>query len=198
MKNTRKPIFDAWHDMPEVNPSPFEKQSSFVYTQTIFKKFQLEVLGVAACHRKIEKEDCSSIAHTIVVLQMSGVFTIPVKYVLQRWTNADASRIPLSENLKNVKKGRYHKSYKITLDAIKDALLQCSNVNNSAENEVNDGIAVTKDKIYLANQSELKALNKLEEMNSDLASKKEQLSTGMKDAARAKEAKLAAKQELRI
>ncbi|GJY83552.1 hypothetical protein Tco_0496928 [Tanacetum coccineum] len=47
-----------------------------------------------------------------------------------------------------VKKGRYHKSYKIALDAIKDALLQCSNVNNSAENEVNDGIAVMKDKVH--------------------------------------------------
>ncbi|GJY90470.1 hypothetical protein Tco_1197046 [Tanacetum coccineum] len=97
-----KAYFDAWHDTPEVNPSPIEKQLSFVYTQAIFKKFQVEVLGAATCHLKIEKEDGSSITHTIVVLQISGVFTIPVKYVLQRWTNAAASRIPLSEKLENV------------------------------------------------------------------------------------------------
>nr|GEZ12148.1 hypothetical protein [Tanacetum cinerariifolium] len=97
-----KADFDAWHVPPEVNPLPFEKQLSFVYTQAIFKKFQVEVLGVAACHLKIEEEDGSSITHTIVVLQILGVFTIPVKYVLQRWTNAGASRVPLSEKLENV------------------------------------------------------------------------------------------------
>ncbi|PWA89226.1 hypothetical protein CTI12_AA112760 [Artemisia annua] len=188
-----KADFDAWHDTPEVkSPSPFEKQLSSVYTHVIFKKFQVEVLGAAACHLKIEKEDSSSITyvvkdfetnqdymvewnetqldiccscrsfefkgylcrHAIVVLQMSGVFTIPVKYVLQRWTNVAASRIPLSEKLENVQtkirrlndlcrraiivgeEGSIsQESYKIALDAIKDAMMQCSNVNNSAEKE---------------------------------------------------------------
>ncbi|KAI3696984.1 hypothetical protein L6452_29659 [Arctium lappa] len=86
---------------------------------------------------------------------MSGVFTIPFKYVLQRWTNAAASRYPISEKLENVqtKTRRFNdlcrraiilgeegsisqESYKIALSAIKDALLQCSNANNSAENEL--------------------------------------------------------------
>ncbi|GKD18275.1 protein FAR1-related sequence 4 [Tanacetum coccineum] len=106
MKNTRKQIFDAWHDMPEVNPSPFEKQLSFVYTQAIFKNLQVEVLGVAVCHLKIEKEDGGSIALFVYAYDCGssnvGCFTIPVKYVQQRWMNADASRIPLSENLENV------------------------------------------------------------------------------------------------
>ncbi|GKB12481.1 villin-3-like protein isoform X1 [Tanacetum coccineum] len=99
-------IFDAWHDMPEVNPSPFEKQLSFVYTQAIFKNLQVEVLGVAVCHLKIEKEDGGSIALFVYAYDCGssnvGCFTIPVKYVQQRWMNADASRIPLSENLENV------------------------------------------------------------------------------------------------
>nr|GEZ01548.1 hypothetical protein [Tanacetum cinerariifolium] len=43
-------------------------------------------------------------------------------------------------------------------------------------------------------ESELKALNKLEEMNYVLASEKEQISTAMQDAERAKEAKRVVKQ----
>nr|XP_043611387.1 protein FAR1-RELATED SEQUENCE 4 isoform X2 [Erigeron canadensis] len=197
-----KADFDAWHDTPELkSPSPFEKQLSFVYTHEIFKKFQVEVLGAAACHLKIEKEDGISITyvikdfessqdymvewngtkldiccscrlfelkgylcrHAIVVLQMSGVFTIPIKYILKRWTNAATSRCPISENLENVhKKTRRvndlcrraiilgeegsisQESYKIALGAIKDALLRCSKVNNSAEEE-SQGVATSKE-----------------------------------------------------
>ncbi|XP_076914600.1 protein FAR1-RELATED SEQUENCE 4-like [Bidens hawaiensis] len=93
--------------------------------------------------------------HAVVVLQMSGVFNIPSKYVLQRWTNAATSRYPISEKLENVqmKTRRLNdlcrraiilgeegsisvESYKIALGAIKDALARCSNVNNSAPNVV--------------------------------------------------------------
>ncbi|KAI3738738.1 hypothetical protein L2E82_28858 [Cichorium intybus] len=80
---------------------------------------------------------------------MSGVFSIPFKYVLQRWTNAAESRLPISEKLESVqtKTRRLNdlcrravilgeegsisqESYKIALGAIKDALVQCENVNN--------------------------------------------------------------------
>ncbi|XP_010532500.1 PREDICTED: protein FAR-RED IMPAIRED RESPONSE 1 [Tarenaya hassleriana] len=50
--------FDTWHKQPALkSPSPWEKQVSAVYTHTIFKKFQVEVLGVVACHPKKESED---------------------------------------------------------------------------------------------------------------------------------------------
>ncbi|GJV79487.1 hypothetical protein Tco_1515357 [Tanacetum coccineum] len=68
--------------------------------------------------------------------------------VFRTWVNPNASYQANPNTYYAVKKGRYHKSYKIALDAIKDALLQCSNVNNSAENEVNDGIAIMKDKVH--------------------------------------------------
>lgn len=187
--------FDSWHETPELkSPSPFEKQMSFVYTHEIFKKFQFEVLGAAACHlKKEETEDetttiytvkdfednqnymvewneskseicclCRSFEykgylcrHAIVVLQMSGVFRIPPKYVLQRWTNAALSRHSISERLDEVqtKVRRYNdlcrraiilgeegslseESYNIALCAIKEALKQCANLNNSVENGV--------------------------------------------------------------
>lgn len=188
-----KADFDAWHETPELkSPSPFEKQMSAVYTHEIFKKFQVEVLGAAACHLKKENEDESSVTyavkdfednqefivewnesksditcscrlfeyngylcrHAIVVLQMSGVFNIPFKYILQRWTNAATSRHAISERLDEVqsKVRRFNdlcrraiilgeegslsqESYNIALGAIKDALKQCACVNNSTNND---------------------------------------------------------------
>ncbi|GMQ00716.1 hypothetical protein CsSME_00047684 [Camellia sinensis var. sinensis] len=189
-----KADFDAWHETPELkSPSPFEKQMSLVYTHEIFKKFQVEVLGAAACHLNKEKEDEATITyavtdlednqdfivewnesksniccscrlfeyngylcrHAIVVLQMSGVFSIPFKYILQRWTNAATSRHAISERLDDIQcKVRHYndlcrraiilgeegslsqESYNIALGAIKEALKQCASVNNSTENDL--------------------------------------------------------------
>ncbi|CAH2067561.1 unnamed protein product [Thlaspi arvense] len=134
-----KAEFDAWHEAPELkSPSPFEKQMLLVYTHEIFRKFQVEVLGAAACHLTKESEEgttysvkdfeddqnylvdwdesksdiycsCRSFEykgylcrHAVVVLQMSGVFTIPVNFVLQRWTNAARNRHQISGNLELV------------------------------------------------------------------------------------------------
>ncbi|XP_057956631.1 protein FAR-RED IMPAIRED RESPONSE 1 [Malania oleifera] len=50
--------FDTWHKQPALkSPSPWEKQMSTVYTHAIFKKFQVEVLGVVGCHFKKLGED---------------------------------------------------------------------------------------------------------------------------------------------
>lgn len=188
-----KADFDAWHETPELkSPSPFEKQLSYIYTHEIFKKFQVEVLGAAACHLKKVKEDegiltyaikdfentqdfivewneskseiCCSCRlfeyrgylcrHAVVVLQMSGIFAIPGKYILQRWTNSATSRHYIGEKLDEAqaKVRRFNdlcrraiilgeegslsrESYNIALDAIKEALKQCSNVNTSVNSD---------------------------------------------------------------
>lgn len=50
--------FDTCHKQPALkSPSPWEKQMAATYTHMIFKKFQVEVLGVVACHPRKEKED---------------------------------------------------------------------------------------------------------------------------------------------
>ncbi|KAL3840811.1 hypothetical protein ACJIZ3_025402 [Penstemon smallii] len=192
-----KANFDAWHETPELkSPSPFEKQMLLVYTHEIFKKFQIEVLGAAACHLK--KEDGSAVIytvkdiennqvfrvelnevnsdiycscrsfeykgylcrHAIVVLQMSGVFSIPFKYILQRWTNAATSRLPLSEKLDEVqaKIRRYNDlcrraiilgeegslsqdSYNSAVGAINQAVKQCANVSNPSEYDLRPTIS---------------------------------------------------------
>lgn len=53
-----KADFETWHKQPGLkSPSPFGKQMATMYTHAIFKKFQVEVLGVVACHPKQESED---------------------------------------------------------------------------------------------------------------------------------------------
>ncbi|XP_027937235.1 protein FAR-RED IMPAIRED RESPONSE 1-like isoform X3 [Vigna unguiculata] len=50
--------FESLHKQPALkSPSPWEKQMSTIYTHAIFKKFQVEVLGVAGCQSRIEVED---------------------------------------------------------------------------------------------------------------------------------------------
>ncbi|KAK8588581.1 hypothetical protein V6N12_023010 [Hibiscus sabdariffa] len=54
--------FDTWQKQPALkSPSPWEKQMSIVYTHAIFKKFQVEVLGVVGCHPKRENENQGTI-----------------------------------------------------------------------------------------------------------------------------------------
>ncbi|XP_074268153.1 protein FAR1-RELATED SEQUENCE 4-like [Silene latifolia] len=189
-----KAEFEAWHEAPEFkSPSPFEKQMAWVYTHEIFKKFQVEVLGAAACHLKKENEDINIVTytvkdfekdqeftvewnesnsdisclcrlfeyqgylcrHAIVVLQMSGVFSIPFKYVLQRWTNAAWSRHVISEKLDEVqaKVRRYNdlcrraiilaeegslstESYNAAVSAIRDAFQRCTSANSCFEKDL--------------------------------------------------------------
>ncbi|XP_068484204.1 protein FAR1-RELATED SEQUENCE 2 isoform X2 [Phaseolus vulgaris] len=104
--------------------SPFEKQLSTIYTDAIFRKFQLEILGIMSCHLQKETEGrenltfliddfekqkkfivswkeadlcvCCSCClfqskgflcrHTMLVLQKSGITSIPSHYILKRWT----------------------------------------------------------------------------------------------------------------
>ncbi|KAL0363755.1 UNVERIFIED_CONTAM: protein FAR1-RELATED SEQUENCE 1 [Sesamum calycinum] len=53
-----KADFDTWHRQPGLkSPSPYGKQMAKIYTHAVFKKFQVEVLGVVACHPKLEGKD---------------------------------------------------------------------------------------------------------------------------------------------
>ncbi|XP_044496850.1 protein FAR1-RELATED SEQUENCE 1-like isoform X2 [Mangifera indica] len=52
-----KADFETRHKQPGLkSPSPFGKQMVTMYTHAIFKKFQVEVLGVVACHPRKESE----------------------------------------------------------------------------------------------------------------------------------------------
>ncbi|KAK2980393.1 hypothetical protein RJ640_014566 [Escallonia rubra] len=224
-----KADFDAWHETPELkSPSPFEKQMSLVYTHEIFKKFQVEVLGAAACHLKKEREDESTVIysvkdfednqdfsvewneskseigcsccsfeykgylcrHAVVVLQMSGVFSIPFRYILQRWTNAATSRHSISERVDEVqsKVRRYNdlcrraiilgeegslsqESYHIALGAIKDALKQCSDVNNSTENVLRPDIMVPLTTLDVEEEHQARTITAKEQVPSFIMNK---------------------------
>ncbi|KAH0920249.1 hypothetical protein HID58_027909 [Brassica napus] len=191
-----KADFDAWHEAPELkSPSPFEKQVLLVYTHVVFRRFQLEVLGAAACHLTKESEggttysvkdfeddqkylvewdesksdiycSCRSFEykgylcrHAIVVLQMSGVFTIPINYVLQRWTNAARNRHQISGNLElvqcNIRRfndlcrraiilgeegSLSQESYDVAMFAMKEAFKLCAIKVNTIEHPTIDHI----------------------------------------------------------
>lgn len=126
-----KADFESWHRQPGLkSPSPYGKQLATVYTHAVFKKFQVEVLGVVACHPKLESNDgaittfkvqdfeenqayevtwnentcdacCTCLLfeyngflcrHVMIVLQISGVNSIPAKYILKRWTKDAKNR----------------------------------------------------------------------------------------------------------
>ncbi|OMO96148.1 hypothetical protein CCACVL1_05058 [Corchorus capsularis] len=49
---------DSWSKVPTLkSPSPFEKSVAGVYTHTVFKKFQVEVVGAIACSPKQENQE---------------------------------------------------------------------------------------------------------------------------------------------
>ncbi|XP_058217868.1 protein FAR-RED IMPAIRED RESPONSE 1-like isoform X2 [Rhododendron vialii] len=61
-----KADFDMWHKQPGLkSPSPFGKQMATIYTHAIFKKFQVEVLGVVACHPKKESGDDGAVTFKV-------------------------------------------------------------------------------------------------------------------------------------
>lgn len=183
--------FDTWHKQPALkSPSPWEKQMSTIYTHAIFKKFQVEVLGVIGCHPRKESENgsistfrvedcekddhfmvvfnetksevsCSCLLfeykgflcrHSLIVLQICGLSSIPPHYILKRWTNDARTKQLTTEGDGRVQTRvqRYNdickraiglgeegslsqESYNIALRALVDALKNCVDVNNFNE-----------------------------------------------------------------
>ncbi|KAM1138249.1 hypothetical protein ACFX14_036042 [Malus domestica] len=187
-----KADFETWHKQPALrSPSPYGKQMATVYTHAVFKKFQVEVLGVVACHPKKETEDgliktfrvqdfvenqdfivewnettsdvsclCRSFEfkgflcrHVLIVLQMSGVHSIPSQYILKRWTKDAKNRQTTREgsDAAESRVQRYNdlcrrafklsdegslsqESYSIAFNALEEALRSCESINNSIQN----------------------------------------------------------------
>ncbi|KDP30425.1 hypothetical protein JCGZ_16664 [Jatropha curcas] len=69
--------FDTSHKQPAIkSPSPWEKQMSMVYTHAIFKKFQVEVLGVVGCHPKKENEDGTNVTFRVQDCEKNEYFLV--------------------------------------------------------------------------------------------------------------------------
>uniref|UniRef100_A0A2P2KEZ4 Protein FAR1-RELATED SEQUENCE n=1 Tax=Rhizophora mucronata TaxID=61149 RepID=A0A2P2KEZ4_RHIMU len=68
---------DTWNKLPTLkSASPLEKNVSGLYTHAVFKKFQVEILGVVACHPKIENQDDISITFKVQDLEKQQDFTV--------------------------------------------------------------------------------------------------------------------------
>lgn len=168
--------------------SPFEKQIATIYTTTIFKKFQLQILGAASCQVHKQTEDGATVTyqihdleehqdflvawnkteldvcclcrsfeyrgilcrHAILVLQISGLTSIPRKYILKRWTRSAKVRLSESSNRLYYRVQRFNnlckhavklgelgslsrETYDIASEALQEVLKQCVLVNNSTK-----------------------------------------------------------------
>lgn len=68
---------DTWNKQPALkSPSPLEKSVSGEYTHAVFKKFQVEVLGVVACHPKMESQNETSVSFRVQDLEKQQDFTV--------------------------------------------------------------------------------------------------------------------------
>ncbi|KAG8364535.1 hypothetical protein BUALT_Bualt18G0007200 [Buddleja alternifolia] len=188
--------FDTWHKQPALkSPSPWEKQMSTIYTHAIFRKFQVEVLGVVGCHPKKEREnggnfifrvdDCEKnenfivtwnevkaevsctclmfeykgflCRHSMIVLQICGLSSIPSQYILKRWTKDAKTKQVLVEGTERIQTRvqRYNdlcrraielgeegslceENYNTASRALVEALKNCVNVNNRTAVECNN------------------------------------------------------------
>ncbi|KAL5581606.1 hypothetical protein UlMin_014048 [Ulmus minor] len=181
--------FDTWHKQPALkSPSPWEKQMSTIYTHAVFKKFQVEVLGVVGCQPRKESDDgtttifrvqdcekddfffvmwnesktevsCSCrlfeykgflCRHSLIVLQICGLSSIPPHYILKRWTKDAKGKQSVAEGTEQTQTRvqRYNElckwaielseegslseeTHNIALRALNEALKSCVTVNNS-------------------------------------------------------------------
>lgn len=226
-----KADFETWHKQPALkSPSPFGKQMATMYTHAIFKKFQVEVLGVVACHPKKEAEDgaiktfrvqdfeedqhfivewnemtsdisclCHSFEfngflcrHVMIVLQISGIHSIPSQYILKRWTKDAKSRQTRGVGSSSVESRiqRYNdlcrrafelgdegslsqESYNIAFNALEEALRSCENINNSIQSAIEPVSPVTHGPHGFEGMNQGITTNKTNKQNS--ASKKGQV-----------------------
>ncbi|GKV25485.1 hypothetical protein SLEP1_g34922 [Rubroshorea leprosula] len=157
--------FNSWQKQPSLKtPSPFEKQMSMIYTHEVFKKFQVEILGISGCYSSKDGGDgqiTTFKVHTMATLQGLGVFSIPSHYILRRWTKDVRNEYDKSGVMEEVqcKKQRYdqllqqanqlfeegslcYESYNFVSHALEETLKQCVNINHSLQiggvNEIQD------------------------------------------------------------
>ncbi|KAG8364533.1 hypothetical protein BUALT_Bualt18G0007000 [Buddleja alternifolia] len=68
---------DTWNKQPALkSPSPFEKHVAGVYTQALFRKFQVEVLGAVACIPKREEQIDATITFKVQDFERNQEFTV--------------------------------------------------------------------------------------------------------------------------
>ncbi|XP_055803510.1 protein FAR-RED ELONGATED HYPOCOTYL 3-like [Solanum dulcamara] len=145
--------FETRHKQPGLkSPSPFEKQMSTLYTHTIFKKFQVDVLGVVACHPKKGNDDGETGTFKVQDFEVNQEFI-----VVWNERTSDTSCAKSRENMRQVtlvdsRIQRYNdlcqrafelgdeaslsqESYNIVFSVLENFLRTCETVNDENLNE---------------------------------------------------------------
>ncbi|KAK4399544.1 protein FAR-RED ELONGATED HYPOCOTYL 3 [Sesamum angolense] len=152
-----KADFDTWHRQPGLkSPSPYGKQMAKIYTHAVFKKFQVEVLGVVACHPKLEGKDgptttfkvqdfeqnkvhkvmwndkTADTSCTCRLFEYNGFLCRHVMIILQI---SGVNNIPAKYILKRwTKDAKRREAVKnIVFTALEEALRKCESINSSVQ-----------------------------------------------------------------
>ncbi|KAH0654468.1 hypothetical protein KY289_032146 [Solanum tuberosum] len=169
-----KADIESRHRLPTIKTlSPYEKQMSTVYTNSVFMKFQAEVFGVAACtilnegeegeEKSYRVNDRILCRHAIMVLQVSGVPNIPALYKLERWTReaktkGTACGIPRNPHYRIQRLNDLCKlaakfgevgslsweTYESAVNTLQAALHDCVNANNSVKSALVSNISFSQ------------------------------------------------------
>lgn len=209
---------DTWNKQPVLkSPSPFEKHASGIYTNAVFKKFQVEVLGAVACSPMGEKQDGTTTTynikdfekdqeftvtwdemksevscvchlfefkgylcrHTLIVLQICGLSTIPSQYILKQWTKDAKSRYVMGDGSEHMQSRvqRYNDlcqramklseegslsqdSYSFAVRALEDTLATCTSVNNSDKNFTEVGTSASPGLLCIEEDNQSRSVSK--------------------------------------
>ncbi|KAH8485987.1 hypothetical protein H0E87_027433 [Populus deltoides] len=132
---------ETWNKQPSLkSPSPLEKSVSGMYTHAVFKKFQVEVLGVVACHPKMESQDEISVSFRVQDLEKHQDFTRALKL------SEEAS---LSQE-----------SYNIAFRALGEVFGNCISMNNSNKSLVEAGTSTTHGLLCIEDDNQNRSMPK--------------------------------------
>lgn len=117
--------------------------------------------------------------HTMIVLQICGLSTIPSQYILKRWTKEAKSRYIIGEGAEQVQSRlqRYNylcqramklgeegslsqESFNFALRALEDAFGNCVDVNNSNKNLVDVGTSAASGLLCIEEDNQSRSMNK--------------------------------------
>ncbi|CAJ2638651.1 protein FAR-RED ELONGATED HYPOCOTYL 3 isoform X3 [Trifolium pratense] len=73
---------DTWNKVATLKtPSPLEKSVAGIFTHTVFKKIQAEIIGAVACHPKLDRQDETTIVHRVHDMETRKDFFVVVNEV---------------------------------------------------------------------------------------------------------------------
>ncbi|CAL9029750.1 unnamed protein product [Prunus brigantina] len=96
---------DAFEAVQCILPMPMNKQMATLYTRTMFKKFEQELIQSTACFLELKTEDASKVVfnHILALFRRDQIEYMPDKYILKRWKKTAKSGLVSDANGNEIK-----------------------------------------------------------------------------------------------